>query len=132
MRLFFYQYDSRDEVYPLFIFATKSVLKGQRCNKLFEEKYTVAKLHMKEKERENNDIKDDIIRDYNSIIRESALLTTVSGLFLGGLNFSDAICSYCPFTYYLTIYLTLFRILVLIEEMNKIKINIWADIYNLK
>jgi len=39
----------------------------------------------KEHERENNDIKDDIIRDYNSIIRESALLTTVSGFLFGFL-----------------------------------------------
>src|ERR671939_1943350 len=57
------------------------------CNtfKLFEEKIPVAKLYMKEHERENNDIKDDIIRDYNSIIRESALLTTVSGFLFGFL-----------------------------------------------
>ena len=40
---------------------------------------------MKEHERENNDIKDDIIRDYNSIIRESALLTTVYGFLFGFL-----------------------------------------------
>ena len=44
-----------------------------------------AKTSMKEHERENNDIKDDIIRDYNSIIRESALLTTVSGFLFGFL-----------------------------------------------
>jgi hypothetical protein len=40
---------------------------------------------MEEPERENNDIKDDIIRDYNSIIRESVLLTTVSGFLFGFL-----------------------------------------------
>jgi hypothetical protein len=32
-----------------------------------------------------NDIKEDIIKDYNSIIRESALLTTVSGFLFGFL-----------------------------------------------
>ena len=40
---------------------------------------------MEEREREKNDIKDDIIRDYNYIIRESALLTTVSGFLFGFL-----------------------------------------------
>ena len=44
----------------------------------------VVKVPMKEHEREN-DIKDDIIKDYNSIIRESALLTTVSGFLFGFL-----------------------------------------------
>ena len=48
------------------------------------EKNTAVKLPMKEHEREN-DIKDDIIKDYNSIIRESALLTTVSGFLFGFL-----------------------------------------------
>jgi hypothetical protein len=43
-----------------------------------------VKVPMKEHEREN-DIKDDIIKDYNSIIRESALLTTVSGFLFGFL-----------------------------------------------
>ena len=32
-----------------------------------------------------NDIKEDIIKDYNSIIKESALLTTVSGFLFGFL-----------------------------------------------
>jgi hypothetical protein len=40
---------------------------------------------MKEHERGINDIKDDIIRDYNSIIRDSALLATVSGFLFGFL-----------------------------------------------
>jgi hypothetical protein len=44
----------------------------------------VVKVPMKEHEREN-DIKDDIIKDYNFIIRESALLTTVSGFLFGFL-----------------------------------------------
>jgi ABC-type phosphate/phosphonate transport system permease subunit len=39
----------------------------------------------KEHDNENNDIKNDIIRDYDSIIRESALLTTVSGFLFGFL-----------------------------------------------
>ena len=52
----------------------------------FLEKNTaVAKTSMKERERENDDIKDDIIRDYNSIIRESALLTTVYAFLFGFL-----------------------------------------------
>jgi hypothetical protein len=59
--------------------------KGWNTFKLFGEEYTVAKQHMEEHEKENNDIKDDIIRDYNSIIRESALLTTVSGFLFGFL-----------------------------------------------
>ena len=39
----------------------------------------------KEHDNENSDIKYDIIRDYDSIIRESALLTTVSGFLFGFL-----------------------------------------------
>ncbi|HYY50919.1 MAG TPA: hypothetical protein VE643_08600 [Nitrososphaeraceae archaeon] len=51
-------------------------------------KYQYVKLALangKEHDNENNDIKDDIIRDYDSIIRESALLTTVSGFLFGFL-----------------------------------------------
>jgi hypothetical protein len=60
------------------------MMKIKSCNtfKFFREKPAVVKLTMKEHERENN-IKDDIIKDYNSIIRESALLTTVSGFLFG-------------------------------------------------
>jgi ribosome-binding protein aMBF1 (putative translation factor) len=56
----------------------------RRCNtfKFFREKHCCCKTSMNERKRENNDIKDDIIRDYDSIIRESALLTTVSGFYL--------------------------------------------------
>jgi hypothetical protein len=48
------------------------------------EKNTTAKIYGRMREGKNA-IKDDIIRDYNSIIRESALLTTVSGFFFGFL-----------------------------------------------
>jgi hypothetical protein len=62
-------------------------MRMRRCNtfKFFWRKALLLQKSMEEREREKNDIKDDIIRDYNSIIRESALLTTVSGFLFGFL-----------------------------------------------
>ena len=48
------------------------------------EKNTTANIYGRMREGKNA-TKDDIIRDYNSIIRESALLTTVSGFLFGFL-----------------------------------------------